>query len=282
MRLVRFGNKGSEKPGAFGRDGRIHDLSAHVADWSSGALAPASLEKLRGVNIDALPVVADGTRLGPCVGGVGKFICIGLNYSDHAAESGMAVPPEPVIFFKATTAIIGPNDDVMLPRGSEKSDWEVELGVVIGSRASYVTQRDAMAHVAGFCIVNDLSERAFQLERSGQWVKGKSCDTFGPIGPWLATRDEIADPHALKMTLDVNGKRFQNGSTATMVYQVPFLVSYLSEFMTLEPGDVISTGTPPGVGLGQKPPVYLRAGDVMELEIEGLGRQRQRVVPFAR
>jgi 2,4-diketo-3-deoxy-L-fuconate hydrolase len=194
----------------------------------------------------------------------------------------MAVPPEPVIFFKATTAIIGPNDDVMLPRGSEKSDWEVELGVVIGSRASYVTQRDAMAHVAGFCIVNDLSERAFQLERSGQWVKGKSCDTFGPIGPWLATRDEIADPHALKMTLDVNGKRFQNGSTATMVYQVPFLVSYLSEFMTLEPGDVISTGTPPGVGLGQKPPVYLRAGDVMELEIEGLGRQRQRVVPFAR
>lgn len=282
MRLVRFGNKGSEKPGALGRDGRIHDLSAHVPDWSAGALAPASLDKVRALNIDSLPLVADGTRLGACVAGVGKIICIGLNYSDHAAETGATVPPEPVIFFKATTAIVGPNDDVMLPRGSEKSDWEVELGVVIGTRASYVTEQEAMAHVAGFCVINDLSERAFQLERSGQWVKGKSCDTFAPLGPWLVTRDEVPNAQALKMTLDVNGKRFQNGSSATMVYQVPFLVSYLSQFMTLEPGDVISTGTPPGVGLGQKPPVFLRAGDVMELEIEGLGRQRQRVVPFAR
>jgi 2-keto-4-pentenoate hydratase/2-oxohepta-3-ene-1,7-dioic acid hydratase in catechol pathway len=282
MKLVRFGAQGSEKPGAIGRDGRIHDLSAHVADWSGRALDPASVDKLRGLNIDSLPVVPDGTRLGACVAGVGKIICIGLNYSDHAAETGATVPPEPVIFFKATTAIIGPNDDVMLPRGSEKSDWEVELGVVIGSRASYVTEQEAMKHVVGFCVIHDLSERAFQLERSGQWVKGKSCDTFAPLGPWLVTRDEVPDPQALKMTLDVNGKRFQNGSSATMVYQVPFLVSYLSEFMTLEPGDVISTGTPPGVGLGQKPPVFLRAGDVMELEIEGLGRQRQRVVPFAR
>ena len=282
MRLVRFGNKGREKPGVLDRDGHIHDLSAHIPDLSGRALAPASFDKLRALDIDLLPVVPGSPRLGPCVAGVGKIICIGLNYSDHAAESGMSVPPEPVIFLKATTAIIGPNDDVMLPRGSEKSDWEVELGVVIGSRASYVTQEQAMAHVAGFCVVNDLSERAFQLERSGQWVKGKSCDTFAPLGPWLVTRDDVRDPQALNMTLDVNGKRFQNGSTATMVYNVPFLVSYLSEFMTLEPGDVISTGTPPGVGLGQKPPVFLRAGDVMELEIEGLGRQRQRVVPFER
>jgi 2-keto-4-pentenoate hydratase/2-oxohepta-3-ene-1,7-dioic acid hydratase in catechol pathway len=282
MRLVRFGNKGSEKPGVLDRDGRIHDLSGHVPDIAGHVLEPAGLDKLRALNIDALPVVPDTTRLGACVAGVGKIICIGLNYSDHAAESGMTVPPEPIIFFKATSAIIGPNDDVMLPRGSEKSDWEVELGVVIGARARYVTEQEAMAHVAGYCVVNDLSERAFQLERSGQWVKGKSCDTFGPLGPWLVTRDDVRDPHALKMTLDVNGKRYQNGSTATMVYQVPFLVSYLSEFMTLEPGDVISTGTPPGVGLGQKPPVFLRAGDVMDLEIEGLGRQRQRVVPFER
>jgi len=282
MKLVRFGSKGGEKPGVIDRDGRIHDLSAHIPDVAGRVLEPATLDKLRNVSIDALPVVPSRTRLGPCVAGVGKIICIGLNYSDHAAESGMAVPPEPVIFFKATTAIVGPNDDVMLPRGSEKSDWEVELGVVIGSRARYVTEQEAMAHVAGFCVVNDLSERAFQLERSGQWVKGKSCDTFAPLGPWLVTCDDVPDPHALKMTLDVNGKRYQDGSTATMVYKVPFLVSYLSEFMTLEPGDVISTGTPPGVGLGQKPPVFLRAGDVMELEIERLGRQRQCVVPFER
>ena len=282
MRLVRFGDPGAEKPGAIGRDGRIRDLSGHIPDLASRALEPASLDRLRALSLDQLPAVDAGVRLGPCVAGVGKIICIGLNYSDHAAESGMAVPPEPVIFFKATTAICGPNDDVMLPRGSEKSDWEVELGVVIGARASYVTEQQAMAYVAGFCVVNDLSERAYQLERSGQWVKGKSCDTFAPLGPWLVTRDDVPDPQALKMTLDVNGVRRQNGSTATMVFKVPFLVSYISEFMTLEPGDIISTGTPPGVGLGQKPPVFLRAGDVMELEIEGLGRQRQRVVPFRR
>jgi 2-keto-4-pentenoate hydratase/2-oxohepta-3-ene-1,7-dioic acid hydratase in catechol pathway len=257
-------------------------LSGHIPDIASRALEPASLDRLRSLPLDQLPAVDAGVRLGPCVAGVGKIICIGLNYSDHAAESGMVVPPEPVIFFKATTAICGPNDDVMLPRGSEKSDWEVELGVVIGARASYVTEEQAMEYVAGFCVVNDLSERAYQLERSGQWVKGKSCDTFAPLGPWFVTRDEVPDAQALKMTLDVNGVRRQNGSTATMVYKVPFLVSYLSEFMTLEPGDIISTGTPPGVGHGQKPPVYLRAGDVMELEIEGLGRQRQRVVAFRR
>jgi 2,4-diketo-3-deoxy-L-fuconate hydrolase len=278
MRLVRFGARNEEKPGLLGRDGRILDLSDCIPDLRADALSRASLQRLSKLNIDALPVVEGDVRLGPCVGGVGKIICIGLNYSDHATESGMAVPEEPVIFFKATTAISGPYDDVILPRGSEKTDWEVELGVVIGERARYVSHDDAMNCVAGYCIVNDLSERAFQLERGGQWVKGKSCDTFGPLGPWLVTREEIADPHALKMMLDVNGIRRQTGSTATMVFKIPFLVSYLSQFMTLEPGDVVSTGTPPGVGLGQKPPVYLREGDVMQLEIEGLGRQRQRVV----
>jgi 2-keto-4-pentenoate hydratase/2-oxohepta-3-ene-1,7-dioic acid hydratase in catechol pathway len=282
MRLVRFGERGFEKPGLVGPDGRIRDLSHHLPELSSQALGAASLDRLRKLASDTLPLVDAGVRLGPCVAGVGKIICIGLNYSDHAAESGMQVPPEPVIFFKATTAICGPFDDVMLPRGSEKSDWEVELGVVIGTRASYVTESEAMKHVAGYCIVNDLSERAFQLERSGQWVKGKSCDTFAPIGPWLVTCDEVPNPNELRMTLDVNGKRRQDGSTATMVFRVPFLVSYLSEFMTLEPGDIISTGTPPGVGLGQKPPVFLREGDVMELAIEGLGHQRQRVVAFRR
>jgi 2-keto-4-pentenoate hydratase/2-oxohepta-3-ene-1,7-dioic acid hydratase in catechol pathway len=282
MKLVRFGDKGLEQPGLVGPDGRVRDLSSYISELSSSTLEAPSLDRLRALNIDELPVVAAGVRLGPCVAGVGKIICIGLNYSDHAAESGMQVPPEPVIFFKATTAICGPDDDVMLPRGSLKSDWEVELGVVIGARTSYVTEREAMQYVAGYCVVNDLSERAYQMERSGQWVKGKSCDTFAPLGPWLVTRDEIANPQALRMTLDVNGKRRQDGSTSTMVYQVPFLVSYLSEFMTLEPGDIISTGTPPGVGHGQKPPVYLREGDVMELEIEGLGRQRQRVVAARR
>jgi 2-keto-4-pentenoate hydratase/2-oxohepta-3-ene-1,7-dioic acid hydratase in catechol pathway len=282
VKLVRFGEKGSEKPGIVGRDGRVRDLSSHVSELAGQALEPQSLDRLRALNVDALPLVDPMVRLGPCVGGVRKIVCIGLNYSDHAAESGMAVPPEPAVFMKATSAISGPNDDVMLPRGSKKSDWEVELGVVIGSRASYVTEEEALAYVAGYCVVNDLSEREYQLERSGQWVKGKSCDTFAPLGPWLVTRDEVPNPQALKMTCDVNGKRYQNGSTSTMVYQVPFLVSYLSQFMTLEPGDVISTGTPPGVGLGQKPPVFLKEGDVMELEIEGLGRQRQRVVAFTR
>jgi 2,4-diketo-3-deoxy-L-fuconate hydrolase len=278
MRLVRFGAKSVEKPGVIGRDGRVRDLSHHISDLSPRALEVASLDRLRKLDTNELPVVDAVVRLGPCVAGVGKIVCVGLNYSDHAAESGMAVPSEPVIFFKATSAISGPYDDVVLPRGSQKSDWEVELGVVIGTRASYVQERDAMAYVAGFCIVNDLSERAYQLERGGQWVKGKSCDTFAPLGPWFVTRDEIADPHALKMTLDVNGKRRQDGSTATMVFKVPFLVSYPSAFMTLEPGDIISTGTPAGVGMGHKPPVFLKEGDTMELEIEGLGRQRQRVV----
>jgi 2,4-diketo-3-deoxy-L-fuconate hydrolase len=282
MRLVRFGSPGLEMPGVVGRDGRIRDLSRHLPELSPLALGRNSLDRLRKIPIDELPVVSADMRLGPCVADVGKVVCIGLNYSDHAAESGMAVPPEPVVFLKASTAVSGPYDDVVLPPGSEKSDWEVELGVVIGTRASYVSERDAMAYVAGYCIVNDVSERAFQFDRGGQWVKGKSCNTFGPIGPWLVTSDEIADPQALKMTLDLNGKRRQDGSTANMVFKVPFLVSYVSQFMTLAPGDIISTGTPAGVGLGQKPPVFLREGDVMELEIEGLGRQRQRVVAHKR
>jgi 2,4-diketo-3-deoxy-L-fuconate hydrolase len=282
MRLVRFGSPGLEMPGVVGRDGRIRDLSRHLPELSPLALGRNSLDRLRKIPIDELPVVSADMRLGPCVADVGKVVCIGLNYSDHAAESGMAVPPEPVVFLKASTAVSGPYDDVVLPPGSEKSDWEVELGVVIGTRASYVSERDAMAYVAGYCIVNDVSERAFQFDRGGQWVKGKSCNTFGPIGPWLVTSDEIADPQTLKMTLDLNGKRRQDGSTANMVFKVPFLVSYVSQFMTLAPGDIISTGTPAGVGLGQKPPVFLREGDVMELEIEGLGRQRQRVVAHKR
>lgn len=282
MRLVRFGSPGLEMPGVVGRDGRIRDLSRHLPELSPLALGRNSLDRLRKIAMDELPIVSAEMRLGPCVADVGKVVCIGLNYSDHAAESGMAVPPEPVVFLKASTAVSGPYDDVVLPPGSEKSDWEVELGVVIGTRASYVSERDAMAYVAGYCIVNDLSERAYQFDRGGQWVKGKSCNTFGPIGPWLVTSDEIADPQALKLTLDLNGKRRQDGSTANMVFKVPFLVSYVSQFMTLAPGDIISTGTPAGVGLGQKPPVFLREGDVMELEIEGLGRQRQRVVAHKR
>ena len=277
MKLLRYGPKGAEAPGILGADGHIRDLSGIVSDINTAVLGDESLKRLAAIDPNDLPIVEGTPRLGPCVSGVGKIICIGLNYSDHAAESGMEVPPEPVIFFKATSAIIGPNDDVYIPRASEKTDWEVELAVVIGERASYVSEDDAMNHVAGYCVFNDLSERAFQLERSGQWVKGKSCDTFGPLGPWLVTKDEVADPHNLHMTLDVNGHRYQDGSSATMVYQIPHLVHYLSQFMTLEPGDVISTGTPPGVGLGQNPQVYLKEGDVMDLSIEGLGSQRQTV-----
>jgi 2-keto-4-pentenoate hydratase/2-oxohepta-3-ene-1,7-dioic acid hydratase in catechol pathway len=240
---------------------------------------PESLETLRKIDPKDLPLVAGAPRIGACVSGVGKFICIGLNYSDHAAESGMAVPVEPVVFMKATSAICGPYDDVIIPRGSEKTDWEVELGVVIGKEARYVTEGDALSHVAGYCVVNDVSERAFQLEGTGQWVKGKSADTFGPIGPWLVTADEVPDPQSLSLWLEVDGHRYQNGSTTTMVFGVAYLVSYLSRFMSLQPGDIISTGTPPGVGLGQKPPVYLRPGNVMRLGIEGLGEQRQAVVP---
>jgi len=281
MKLLRYGSAGAERPGMLDAQGAIRDLSRVVSDIAGAALLPESLEKLRRIDTEALPSVDGAPRLGPCVGGVGKFICIGLNYSDHAAESGMAVPKEPVIFTKATSAIVGPNDNVIMPRASEKTDWEVELGVVIGKEAKYVEERDALSHVAGYCVVNDLSERAFQLEGTGQWVKGKSADTFGPIGPWMVTRDEVRDPQNLRLWLEVDGHRYQNGSTRTMIFGVAYLVSYVSRFMSLQPGDIISTGTPPGVGLGQMPPKYLRAGNVINLGIEGLGEQRQTVVAYA-
>jgi 2-keto-4-pentenoate hydratase/2-oxohepta-3-ene-1,7-dioic acid hydratase in catechol pathway len=275
MKLLRYGPPGAEKPGVLDSEGRIRDLSAQVADIAGATLSPDGLAALAALPLDSLPIVDPAVRLGPCVTGTGKFICIGLNYSDHAAETGATVPTEPVIFMKATSAIQGPNDPVEIPRGSVKTDWEVELGVVIGKTAKYVSEEDALDHVAGYCVINDLSERAFQLEHQGQWTKGKSCDSFGPVGPWLVTKDEVADPQDLAMWLEVNGHRYQNGSTRTMVYGVAFVVSYLSRFMSLRPGDIISTGTPPGVGLGQKPPVYLKAGDRMELGIQGLGQQRQ-------
>ncbi|MBR7654272.1 fumarylacetoacetate hydrolase family protein [Brucella oryzae] len=277
MKFLRYGEAGQEKPGILDADGAIRDLSAHVGDLSGAALAPDALAKLGAIDINSLPKVEGNPRLGPCVSGTGKFICIGLNYADHAAESGMAVPPEPVIFMKATSAIVGPNDDLLIPRGSEKTDWEVELGIVIGKTAKYVSEEDALDYVAGYCTLHDVSERAFQIERAGQWTKGKSCDTFGPTGPWLVTKDEVADPQNLKMWLTVNGETMQDGSTKTMVYGVRHLVSYLSQFMSLQPGDIISTGTPPGVGMGMKPPRYLKAGDVVELGIEGLGSQKQNV-----
>jgi 2-keto-4-pentenoate hydratase/2-oxohepta-3-ene-1,7-dioic acid hydratase in catechol pathway len=278
MKLLRYGAKGKEKPGLLDAAGRVRDLSGVVTDIAGDTLLPATLDRLRTLNPDELPLAKDANRLGACVGQVGKFLCVGLNYSDHAAESNMQVPAEPIIFMKATSSIIGPNDDVVIPRGSQKTDWEVELGVVIGAEAKYVTEADAMKHVAGFCVVNDLSERAYQLEGTGQWVKGKSADTFGPIGPWLVTTDEVPDWHGLDMWLEVDGHRYQHGSTKTMVFGVPYLVSYLSKFMSLQPGDIISTGTPPGVGLGQKPPVYLKAGNRMRLSVDKLGVQQQRVV----
>ena len=281
MKLLRYGNPGAEKPGALDSEGNIRDLSGVVADIAGATLLPESIEKLRQIDLHTLPLVEGSPRLGPCVGAVGKFLCIGLNYADHAAESGAAVPAEPVLFMKATSAICGPNDNVRIPRDSQKTDWEVELGFVIGKEARYVKAEDALSHVAGYCVINDLSERAFQLEGTGQWVKGKSADTFGPIGPWLVTADEVPDPQNLHLWLEVDGHRYQNGSTATMVFSVAHLVSYLSRFMSLQPGDIVSTGTPPGVGLGQKPPVYLRAGNVIELGIDGLGQQRQVVVPTA-
>ncbi|MBA1346326.1 MULTISPECIES: fumarylacetoacetate hydrolase family protein [Rhizobium] len=274
MKLMRVGEAGSEKPALLDADGKIRDLSGHVADIGGEAIGPAGLAKIAAIDPKSLPEIAPG-RIGACVAGTGKFICIGLNYSDHAAETGATVPPEPIIFMKATSAIVGPNDNVIIPRGSEKTDWEVELGVVIGKTAKYVTEAEALDYVAGYCVSNDVSERAFQTERSGQWTKGKSCDTFGPIGPWLVTKDEIPEPQNLGMWLTVNGQKMQNGSSKTMVYGVAFLVSYLSQFMSLHPGDVISTGTPPGVGMGLKPPRYLKAGDVVELGIEGLGTQKQ-------
>ena len=273
MKLCRYGDRGAEKPGMIDAKGQLRDLSAHVADIAGGVLADLSV--LRRIDPASLPLVAGTPRFGAAVGGIGKFICIGLNYSDHAAESGMTVPPEPVIFAKYTSAVCGPNDPIIIPRGSVKTDWEVELAFVIGKPGKYIAEADAMDHVAGFMVCNDVSERAYQTERSGQWSKGKSSDNFGPIGPWLVTRDEVPDPGNLHMWLEVNGKRMQDGSTATMVYKVPFLVHYLSQFFTLHPGDVVSTGTPPGVGLGMKPPQYLKPGDVVELGIEGLGSQRQ-------
>ncbi len=282
MKLLRYGPVGQEKPGLLDSEGRVRDLSDHVTDIAGTALLPEGIAKLAALDVTNLPLVAGvpqkDLRLGPCVGAIGKFICIGLNYADHAAESGMQVPPEPVIFNKWTSAIVGPDDDVEIPRGSAKTDWEVELGVIIGNGGKYIEEKDALAHVAGYCVINDVSEREYQFERSGTWDKGKGCDTFGPIGPWLVTPDEVGDIGDLRMWLEVDGKRFQNGSTATMVYRVPFLISYVSRFMSLQPGDVISTGTPPGVGSGQKPPVYLRGGEVMRLGIEGLGIQTQRVV----
>lgn len=278
MKLLRYGPPGAEKPGMLDQTGTIRDLSDVIDDVAGAALSDATLDKLRALDPADLAVVEGTPRLGACVGQVGKFICIGLNYADHAEEAGMALPEEPVVFFKATSAICGPNDDIEIPRTSVKTDWEVELGVVIGKHTKYVSPEEALDHVAGYCVVNDLSERDFQLHRAGQWVKGKSCDTFGPIGPWLVTRDEVADPQDLAMYLEVNGHRFQDGSTKTMHFDVATVISHLSQFMSLQPGDVITTGTPPGVGMGQTPEVYLKPGDTVELGIAGLGVQTQRVI----
>ena len=281
MKLLRHGPAGLEKPGMLDAQGRVRDLAGIVKDIAGATLTDAGLASLRMLDPRTLPLVAPGTRLGPCVGAVGKFGCIGLNYADHAAESGMPIPAEPVVFGKWTSAIAGPDDAIEIPRGSTKTDWEVELGVVIGEGGRHIAESDALRHVAGYCVVNDISEREYQLERGGQWDKGKGCDTFGPIGPWLVTRDEVPDPQGLGLWLELNGRRMQDGNTRTMVFGVAHIVSYLSRFMSLQPGDVISTGTPPGVGLGQKPPLYLRAGDVMRLGIEGLGQQTQRVIDAA-
>ncbi|MGR3760338.1 fumarylacetoacetate hydrolase family protein [Roseobacteraceae bacterium NS-SX3] len=278
MKLLRYRTGGEIRPGMLDANGKVRDLSAHVDDIAGAALADASLARLAALDPQALPLAGGSVELAPCVGGVGKFLCIGLNYSDHAEEAGMPVPEHPILFMKATSAIAGPNDDVILPRGSTATDWEVELGVVIGKAAKYVSEAEALAHVAGYCVVNDVSERDFQTRLTGQWTKGKSCDTFGPIGPWLVTRDEVPDPQALALSCDVNGKRMQTGTTGKMIFSVAQIIAHLSGLMTLHPGDVIATGTPPGVGMGMKPaPVYLKRGDVMELEIEGLGRQRQKV-----
>ena len=278
MKLVRYGAEGDEKPGLIDEHGNLRDLSAYVDDISGQTLSDVKLLELSKINPNSLPIIDKSTRLGPCVSGVGKFICIGLNYADHAEEAGMKVPPEPVIFMKATSAICGPTDPILLPRGSVKTDWEVELAIVIGKKAKYIELGDAMSYVAGYAASNDISERTYQLEGSGQWTKGKSCDSFGPLGPWLVTKDEIPNPQNLSMWLSVNGKKMQDGSTSTMVYGVEFLVHYISQFMSLIPGDIISTGTPPGVGLGMKPPVYLKAGDIVTLGVEGLGEHNQIVI----
>ena len=280
MKTLRYREGNSVKPGIVDKEGKIRDASSIVDDWDNTTVTVEKLHSIQSADLSSLPVVDNNVSIAPCVckQSIGKFICIGLNYSDHAEETGMEVPPEPIMFMKATSAVIGPNDDVIIPKNSFKSDWEVELGVIIGKEAKYISEDQSQDHIAGYCVVNDLSERAFQIEHSGQWVKGKSCDTFGPIGPYLVTKDEVADPQNLKMWLDVNGKRMQDGSTSTMVYGVNFLVSYLSQFMSLQPGDIISTGTPPGVGMGMKPQVFLKPGDVMCLGIEGLGEQKQKTV----
>ena len=276
MKLLRFGNIGEEKPGAIDSNGIIRDLSSIINDLNGQSIDDLTLERLRKINLKSLPAVSNNTRIGPCIGSVGKFLSIGLNYSDHAAETGLPIPEHPILFLKATSSIIGPNDTVYMPRRSTKSDWEVELGVIIGKKAKYVKESDALSYVAGYCIVNDVSEREFQTELSGQWTKGKSCDTYGPTGPWLVTRDEIPDPQRLSMSLDLNGKRMQNGNTRTMIFTVAQIIEHLSSLMTLYPGDLISTGTPPGVGMGIKPnPIFLKSGDIMELKIEHLGAQRQ-------
>jgi 2,4-diketo-3-deoxy-L-fuconate hydrolase len=280
MKLVRFGPVGRERPGIVDRRGTIRDLSGVVDDIDGAAISPDGLARLRALNLESLPAATGIERLGPCVARPGKFICIGLNYADHAAETGAEIPKEPVLFLKATSAVSGPNDPIIKPRGSTKLDWEVELGVIIGSECRYVDERFAQSAIAGYCVCNDVSERAFQLERGGQWDKGKGCDSFGPIGPWLVTSDELADTDDLHMWLDVNGRRFQSGSTRTMIFKPAFVIHYLSQFMSLQPGDIISTGTPPGVGLGQKPPIYLNVGDTITLGITGLGTQRQVVVDF--
>ena len=280
MKTLRYRDGDSVKPGILDQDGIIRDASSLVHDWDSSTITVQKLESIKSIDLSTLPSVDKVDSIAPCVckKTMGKFICIGLNYSDHAEETGMQVPPEPIMFFKATSAVTGPNDDVLIPRNSIKSDWEVELGIIIGKETKYISEEESQDHIAGYCVVNDLSERAFQLERSGQWVKGKSCDTFGPIGPYLVTKDEIADPQNLNLWLEVNGKRMQNGSTKTMVYGVNYLVSYISQFMSLQPGDLISTGTPPGVGMGQKPQIFLQEGDVMELGVEGLGSQKQKTI----
>ncbi|MEH7901438.1 fumarylacetoacetate hydrolase family protein [Rhizobium laguerreae] len=281
MKLLRYGQRGAEKPGILDNNGKIRDLSGQVDDIAGESLTSAGLAKIAAIDVGSLPVVAEPGRLGPCVARTGKFICAGLNYADHAAETGAAIPEEPILFMKATSAITGPNDNVIIPRKSKKTDWEVELGIVIGDEARYVTEADAMKHVAGYCLINDVSEREFQAERGGQWTKGKSADSFGPIGPWMVTRDEVADPQDLKMWLSVDGTMRQNGSTKTMIFGVSFLVHYISQFMSLQPGDIISTGTPPGVGLGMKPPLFLKAGQTIKLGIEGLGEQTQLTVDAA-
>ena len=278
MKLLRYGEIGKEKPGILGQDGKIRDLSNHITDINGDNISEEGLNKISMIDVSSLPIIPENTRLGACVGNIGKFLCIGLNYSDHAAETGMPVPSEPILFSKATSAVVGPNDNVEIPRNSNETDWEVELGIIIGKKAKYINEENAEEHIAGYCVVNDVSEREFQLKKEGQWTKGKSCDTFGPTGPYLVTKDEISDVQNLKMYLDVNDKRMQDGSTKTMIFSAKYIVYYLSQFMSLNPGDVIATGTPPGVGGGMKPPVFLKAGDTMKLGIEGLGEQNQTCV----